>query len=404
MEDRSRVAIGGLPDFMEQRLAKFRNFVMTEWGGRHVFRSRPFTPGALVLCTNDYLSISNSRRIVDAQCASLREHGAGLMMSSLFNQDPNDALRRVEQTLADAIGTAEGVLTQSGYCANIGLMQAIACPGRPVYIDVIAHASLHAGIRFAGATAVLFHHNDIGDLRAKISQNGAGVVVIDSIYSTNGSLAPIRDIVDFARAHDCLMVVDESHSLGTHGLHGRGLVADLGLAGKVDFVTVSLAKAYCSRAGFIACPKGFRDYFGFESLPAIFSSSLLPHDIAGIRAAHEVVVSEEWRRDRLHKLTRHIRCELASMDYPVDTDGEQIIALEVGSDLRTAEVRDIFEDHGIFGSLFTPPATSRGRSLVRLSLHAGLSDCDLDRLLTTLRDLRVAVRLSSWSGVARTRH
>jgi CAI-1 autoinducer synthase len=78
--------------------------------------------------------------------------------------------------------------------------------------------------------------------------------------------------------------------------------------------------------------------------------------------------------------------------------------LEVGSDLRAAEVRDIFEDHGIFGSLFTPPATSKGRSLVRLSLHAGLSDCDVDRLMTTLRNLRVAVRLPTWSGVVRTHH
>lgn len=404
MEDQSRVAVGGLPDFMEKRLARFQNFVVSEWGGRHIFRSQPFTPGDLVLCTNDYLSISNNKDIVDAQCASLREHGAGLMMSSLFNQDPDDALRRVEQTLADAVGAAEGVLTQSGYCANIGLMQAIACPGRPVYIDVIAHASLHAGIRFAGATTVLFRHNDIGDLSAKISKDGAGIVVIDSIYSTNGSLAPMRDIVDLAHNHGCLMVVDESHSFGTHGLHGRGLVAGLGLAGKVDFVTVSLAKAYCSRAGFIACPKGFRDYFGFESLPAIFSSSLLPHDVAGIRAAHEVVIGEERRRDRLHSLTRYIRCGLASMGYPVDTDGEQIIALEVGSDLRAAEVRDIFEDHGIFGSLFTPPATSKGRSLVRLSLHAGLSDGDVDRLMTTLRNLRVAVRLPTWSGVVRTHH
>ena len=396
----------GLPAFLKQRVARFHeDFFQGEWGGRHIFRSRPFAPDGLILCNNDYLDISRHPRLIDAQCTSLSSRGAGLMMSPLFDQDPESARHRVEQVLADAVGSAEGVLTQSGYCANIGLMQAIAGADMPVYIDSMAHASLHAGIRFANAVAVPFKHNDVSDLRSKMAQRApsqrTGVVVIDSIYSTNGSVAPLAAIVEIAREYDSVVVVDESHSFGTHGPHGRGLVASLKLAHQVHFVTVSLAKAYCSRAGFIACPPGFRDYFGFESLPAIFSSALLPHDIAGIEAAHGIIGTEDGRRKRLHKLTRHVRLELATLGYPVGLEGEQIIALEVGSDFDTAAVRDTFEEHGIFGALFTPPATSRGRSLVRLSLHAGLSDEDVERLLTTLRELRESVGLTGWSGVRR---
>lgn len=394
----------GLPSYLKQRMARFHDDrVNREWGGRNIFRRRPAPPGSLILCNNDYLAISRHPRLIDAQCASLARRGVGLMMSPIFDQDPEGPRRRVEQRLADAAQSAEGILTQSGYCANIGLMQAVAGAGTPVYIDAMAHASLRAGIRSAGAIAVRFRHNDLSDLHAKMSQDGPGSLVVDSVYSTDGSVAPLCELADMAAAFESVMIVDESHSFGTHGVDGCGLVASQCLADKVHFVTVSLAKAYCSRAGFIACPAGFRDYFAFESLPAIFSSDILPHDLAGIEAAHDIVIDEAWRRTRLHDITRYVRVELAAMGYPVDVKGEQIIALEVGSDVDAAAVRDRFEEHGIFGALFTPPATSRGRSLVRISLHAGLSDTDVGHFLKTLRHLRKAVRLTDWSGVRNMR-
>lgn len=391
-----------LPSFLRQRMARFHEGrFKEEWGGRHVFRSRQHAPDSLILCNNDYLDISRHPLLIEAQCATLKRNGVGLMMSTLFDQDPDGAKRRIEDVLASAMGSPEGVLAQSGYCANIGLMQAIASRDVPVYIDSMAHASLHAGIHFSGATSLPFKHNDMDDLGAKMASNGAGIVVVDSIYSTDGSVAPLTAVAGLVKTYQSVLVVDESHSFGTHGARGCGLVASQGLSEDVHFITVSLAKAYCSRAGFIGCPGGFRDYFGFESLPAIFSSALLPHDLAGIDAAHRIIVDEEGRRVRLHDMTQRIRLELGSLGYPVNPDGEQIIALEVGTDFDAAAVRDDLEDHGIFGALFTPPATSRGRSLVRLSLHAGLDDLDLDRLVATLADRRKAVRLPSWSGVRR---
>jgi CAI-1 autoinducer synthase len=390
------------PEFIEQRLTRFYEVRFNqEWGGRHVFRSRTPPHGRLILCNNDYLDIARHPGLIDAQRVSLKQSGAGLMMSTLFDQDSDGLKRRVENSLAGVIGSAEGVLTQSGYCANIGLIQAISGPGVPVYIDSMAHVSLHAGIRFAGAIAIPFKHNDVADPAARIAQKGAGVIVVDSVYSTDGSVSPLAAVARVAREHESVIVVDESHSFGTHGTHGCGMVASQGLMDKVHFVTVSLAKAYCSRAGFLACPRGFRDYFGFESLPAIFSSALLPHDIAGIDAARRIVVEDDWRRRRLHEVTRQVRLALGELGYPVGTDGEQIIALEVGSDFDAAAVRDRFEERGIFGALFTPPATSKGRSLVRLSLHAGLNDADVERLLDLFHDLRDTVNPAAWSGSSR---
>jgi len=391
-----------LPAFLEDRMTRFyEGRVRAEWGGKHLFHGSAPGPDSLLLYSNDYLDISRHPLLVEAQCTALKSTAAGSMKSSIFDQDIDGPLRRTERSLADALGSAEGVLTQSGYIANIGLLQAISGPGIPVYIDFKAHPSLLAGIRFAGATAVQFRHNDVSDLGAKIARKGSGVVVVDSVYSTDGSVAPLAKMCETARDGDCVIVVDESHSFGTHGTHGHGIVVGQGLTDRVHFVTVSLAKAHCSRAGFIACPAGFGDYFGLESLPAVFSSALLPHDIASIEAAHAIVVDEEWRRTRLHEVTRYVRSTLAALDYPVSAEGEQIIALEVGSDVDTAAVRDALEQKDIFGALLTPPATSRGRSLVRLSLHAGLSDLDVERLINGLRHIRDAMDLTRWSGVRR---
>jgi len=271
----------------------------------------------------------------------------------------------------------------------------------PVYIDMLAHASLWEGIRSAGAKAVPVLHNDVAHLERQVLRHGAGVIVVDAVYSTNGSLAPLADIAAVANAQDCVLVVDESHSLGTHGARGEGLVASLGLNDRVHFITASLAKAYCSRAGFIACTTRFKDYFGCEALPAIFSSSLLPHELAGLSAAHRVIQTETWRRQRLRSVTRRVRRELTAMGFPIGDGTEQIVAFEAGQEILTGHVRDVMERRGIFGSVFSAPATTVNRSLLRLTLHAGMTDADVDRLLDACRDARDELALPDWSATRR---
>ncbi len=163
-----------------------------------------------------------------------------------------------------------GVLCQSGWCANTGLIQSIANKDVPVYIDMLAHTSLWEGIHSAGANAVPFMHNDADHLRKQVKHHGAGVIVVDSLYSTSGSLCPLTEIVEISEENGCILVVDESHSLGTHGPHGKGLVVGLGLTEHVHFRTASLAKAFAGRAGFITCSERFSEYFRYESNPADF--------------------------------------------------------------------------------------------------------------------------------------
>lgn len=393
-----------LPDFVQRRVERFhRERVAIDWGGRHILRGRKPRPGDLMLQSNDYLAIAGHPAIVEAQRESLASGGLGMMMSALFQQDADEPLHRTESELARAVGSEDGILAQSGFAANVGLIQSIAGERVPVYVDMLAHASLWEGVRSAGARAVSILHNDIQHLERQLLRNGPGVIVVDSVYSTNGSLAPLREIADLSAAHGCVFVVDESHSLGTHGVRGEGLVASLGLNDRVHFITASLAKAYCSRAGFIACTTRFKDYFGCEALPAIFSSSLLPSELAGLSASHRVIQTEGWRRQRLREVTRHVRRELTAMGYPIGDGTEQIIAFEAGNEILTGHVRDVLETHGVFGSVFSAPATTVNRSLLRLTLNAGMDDGAVQHLLDACHEARDDMDLPAWSASRRLR-
>ncbi|UPG93222.1 alpha-hydroxyketone-type quorum-sensing autoinducer synthase [Luteibacter aegosomatissinici] len=393
-----------LPEFVQRRVERFhRERVAIDWGGRHILRGRKPAARDLMLQSNDYLAIAGHPAIVEAQRAALAAGGLGMMMSALFQQDADQPLHQAEAELARAVGSEDGILAQSGFAANVGLIQSIAGERVPVYVDMLAHASLWEGIRSAGAKAVSILHNDVQHLERQLLRNGPGVIVVDSVYSTNGSLAPLREISELSQAHGCVFVVDESHSLGTHGMRGEGLVASLGLNDRVHFITASLAKAYCSRAGFIACTTRFKDYFGCEALPAIFSSSLLPHELAGLSASHKVIQTETWRRQRLRDVTRYVRRELTAMGYPIGDGTEQIIAFEAGQEILTGHVRDVMEKHGVFGSVFSAPATTVNRSLLRLTLNAGMDDHAVQHLLDACRNARGEMNLPEWSASRRLR-
>jgi len=393
-----------LPAFVATRVARFHNErVAIDWGGRHILRGRRPESGDLMLQSNDYLAIAGHPAIVEAQREALAAGGLGMMMSALFQQDADQPLHRVEAELARAVGSEDGILAQSGFAANVGLLQSIAGERVPVYVDMLAHASLWEGIRSAGAKAVPVLHNDVGHLERQVLRHGPGVVVVDAVYSTNGSIAPLEAIANLSQAHGCVLVVDESHSLGTHGSRGEGLVASLGLNDRVHFITASLAKAYCSRAGFVACTSRFKDYFGCEALPAIFSSSLLTHELTGLSAAHRVIQTEGWRRQRLRQITRRVRAELTELGYPIADGTEQIVAFEAGQELLTGKVRDVMERHGVFGSVFSAPATTVNRSLLRLTLNAGMSDDDVSRLIEVCRVARDAMDVPAWSASRRAR-
>lgn len=390
-----------LADFAALRVDKYyRERVQDTWAGGHIMRGRQPGPDALQLCSNDYLALARHPRILRAMTGSIERDGNGLLMSGIFVHGacPHTDF---EQRLAEFMHAEAGVLCQSGYSANTGLIQVIADERTPVYADMMAHMSLWEGIRLAGAKPVTVFHNEVEHLERQILRHGPGVVVVDSVYSTTGSIAPLREILEICEAQGCILVADESHSLGTHGPNGEGLVVELGLAERVHFRTASLAKAFAGRAGFVTCSRRFADYFKSESNPAIFSSTLLPHDIRGLDATLTVIRQEGWRRDRLRANAAYLRSELDALGYNLNDSECQIVSLESGSEQNTIALRDALESRGIFGAIFCAPATPKSRALMRFSVHAALTDDELGRIVTACRDIRDELDVASWPSTRR---
>lgn len=354
---------------------------------------------SVILQSNDYLNLSKDPRITEAQIRKLQEPGKELVMSAVFLPDGSEKFV-FEKAMAEFLGFDNSVLCQSGWAANVGLLQVLAEQNSHVYIDYFAHMSLWEGIKSAGAVPCPFRHNDVGHLERQVKRHGPGIILVDSLYSTTGDIAPLEDIVEVAERYGCVTVVDESHSLGVFDETGAGLVKALGLTERVHFVTASLAKAFAGRAGIIFCPKQFADYYPYMAFPAIFSSTLLPHEITGLEATLKVTLEAQERRTVLHKHAAFLREGLGALGYNI-VSNSQIIALESGLDSNTEVLRDTLEEKDVFGSVFCPPATPKNRSLVRFSLHSGLKNEDLEYVLKVCEEIRGKVGMWEWKSTKR---
>lgn len=374
----------------------------TLWSGRSLLHGRDAGPGAVRLNGNDYLSLTGHPDIVRAQTEAIKTDAEFVIQSSVFLLDEHPA-RQLELKLATLLGKEDGLICQSGYSANLGLLQSIADEHTVIYMDSLAHTSLWEGARRAGATAHPFRHNDPQHLDRMIERHGPGIVVVDSVYSTTGAVCPLEAMVQISEHRGCMIVVDESHSLGTHGPQGAGLCVALGLSERVHFITASLAKAFAGRAGFLTVPAAMRNYVLSTSYPNMFSSCLLPHEVAALDATLEVIRRADAERERLHAITQRLRADLTELGYPIHQGTEQIIALESGTEPATMVLRDLLEERDVFGAVFCAPATSRNRTMVRLTLSAALTDAELEHVTGVAREIAPLVKPWDWPLARRAR-
>ncbi len=389
------------PDFVEKKLqaCEAETFKPRKNGKPLVLGNKLPGYGSIILQSNDYLNVSKHPDIVRAQISMLENAGRELVMSAVFLHEGSDK-SVFEKSMADFTGFESSVLCQSGWAANVGLMQVIADKDTPVYIDFFTHMSLWEGIKTAGAPPYPFRHNDVGHMERLIKKHGPGIVLVDSLYSTIGDIAPLEDIVAVAEQYGCVSVIDESHSLGVYGDEGAGLIKELGLTDKVHFITASLAKAFAGRAGIIICSEQFAHYYPYLAFPAIFSSALLPHEIAGLQATLKVVREGDDRRAVLHEHAQFLREGLNTLGYNIASQS-QIVAIESGLESDTEVFRDALEAKDVFGSVFLTPATPKNRSLMRFSLHSGLEREELEYVLKVCEEIRDEVNMWEWKSTKR---
>lgn len=365
--------------------------------GTHILQGRSAHPGDILLTSNDYLDLAGHPAILRALSGHITTRGREQLRSDVYRHGENPQ-RDFERKVAKWTGMPDAVLTQSGWNANVGLVQALAGPKIPVYLDMKAHMSLWEGANSAGARIRPFKHNDAGSLENMLKRHGPGVVAVDSVYSTEGSICPLQDIVEVSSRYGALLIVDESHSLGIYGVTGAGLVATLGLTRKVPFITASLSKAFAARGGIVMGSSRHLEYFRYTARPAIFSSGIMEHEAVVYNATLGIIARADDRRIKLAEKSRSLRMGLDRLGYHVTTGQSHIIALQSGDEARTIVLRDALESRGVFGSVFCWPATGKGRALVRFSVNSGLSEAALGKILVVCEEIRGEIELASWAG------
>ncbi|MBT0078769.1 alpha-hydroxyketone-type quorum-sensing autoinducer synthase [Vibrio alginolyticus] len=370
-----------LPSFIEERLDFYiQDLIEPNENKKHLVLGKRPPCNAVVLQSNDYLALSHNKEIQSAHRDAISQHDDNVVMSAIFLQD-DESKPVFETQLASFVGMPSCLLSQSGWAANVGLLQTICAPNIPVYIDFFAHMSLWEGARIAGAQIHPFMHNNTSHLRKQISRHGSGIIVVDSVYSTIGTIAPLRDIYEIAQEFDCGLVVDESHSLGTHGPQGAGILQGLDLTHKVDFITVSLAKTFAYRAGAILGPEKLAKTLPFVAYPAIFSSTVLPQEIIRLEKTLDVIRKSDDKRDILFERAKSLAVGLKRIGFTIRSES-QIISLECGNERNTERVRDFLEERNVYGAVFCRPATGRNKNIIRFSVNADMTAAEVDHVLT----------------------
>jgi glycine C-acetyltransferase len=340
----------------------------------------------LVLSSNNYLGLADHPEVVAAGKAALDRFGAGTA-SVRFICGTFSIHDEIEKTLA-RLSRSESALTYvSCWAANTGLIPAVAGADDALVSDELNHASLIDGCRAAKAKRLVYKHSDMKDLAAKLAEvKGARriFVVSDGVFSMEGDIARLPDIVALARKYGAAIILDDSHGTGVMGKHGRGTAEHYGMEGEVDVITGTLGKALGGAAGgYVAGSKTLIAYLSQVSRPQLFSNALPATIAASAQKAVEILEREPGRVERLHAITRTIRDGLKARGFKPLEGESAIVPIIVGDTAFAVRMSKELLAEGIFITGFGYPVVPEGTARLRIQACAALSDAQIDFALAT---------------------
>ena len=287
--------------------------------------------------------------------------------------------RRLEERLAEFKRTRAALLFGSGYLANIGVITTLAGSGEVVFSDELNHASIIDGCRLARAETFVYRHADVEHLAWGMRQaEGRGsLIVTDSVFSMDGDVAPLAEIVELAHRHGVRVAVDEAHGTGCLGPGGRGAVAEAGVEDEVDVVIGTLSKALGAYGAFVACDQSLAQLLVNTARPFIFSTAPPPPAVAGALAALELLTEQPQRVEKLQANGDALRDELAREGFEVAGSTTQIVPLIVGDAAQAMRICELAIQGGVFAQAIRPPTVPDGTSRLRLAVMASHGKAEL---------------------------
>ena len=334
----------------------------------------------IMLGSNSYMGLTFDRRTIDGAVGGVRKHGTGCAGSRFLN-GTLDLHENLEKDLARFMESEAALLFSTGYMTNLGVLSSLLGKNDIVFIDKLDHASIIDGVRLSFGKVVKFKHNDMNDLKRLLDMadpKAGRLIVVDGIFSMEGDLADLPNIVKTAREYGARIMVDEAHSIGVLGENGRGVSEYFGLEDEIDIRMATFSKSFATIGGFAVSSMRVIEYLKHHSRALIFSASLPPAVLGAVESALEIIRNEPERRERLIRIADRMRKSLKKIGYNVGQTVTPIVPIIVG------EMDDCFRlwrevtENGLFVNPVIPPAVPPGECLIRTSYIATHTDEQLE--------------------------
>ena len=349
------------------------------------------TKEVTIWCSNDYMAMGDNEAVSDAMCETIKDssNGAGgtrnISGTTVYHQ-------QLESTIASWMGKSGALVFTSGWVANLTILSTLGekMPDCIIYSDAMNHNSMIEGIRRSRAIKRVFKHNDVSDLERLIKQddpNAPKIIAFESVYSMNGNISPIADIVKLAKKYNCLTYLDEVHAIGLYGDNGAGVAESLGLLNDIDIIQGTLGKAVGQVGGFMAGSAEIVDFVRSFGNGFIFTTSLPPATMVGANTAIKHLQQSHQERTRLHSIAKNIKDTLTADGIPVMDSDSHIVPVLVGDSKKCLNISNhLLQKHNIYVQSINYPTVAKGTERLRISPSPAHNEEMVKKLSMALKD------------------
>lgn len=342
----------------------------------------------LAFCSNDYLGLANHPQLIEAVCEGARQYGVGAGASHLISGH-SSAHHALEEALARFTGFPRALLFSTGYMANAGMVTALADRGDAIFADKLNHASLNDAAMVSRAKFLRYPHLDLVALEQQlaVSQAKRKLVITDAVFSMDGDVAPVADLLALCEKYDAWLVLDDAHGFGVLGSRGRGTVSQFAVDSRRIIYMATLGKAAGVFGAFVAAEQEIIETLVQHARSYIYTTATPPMLSHVLLKSLELIEGEEWRREKLTQLIAQLKNEMESLRWRLLPSATPIQALIIGENDKALEISATLREKGILVPAIRPPTVAQGTARLRISLSASHNMADIVRLGAVLREL-----------------
>ena len=336
----------------------------------------------IMLGSNNYLGLTNHPKVKEAATKAIAKYGTGTAGSRFLN-GTLDIHIELEEKLAALVGKEKALVFSTGFMVNQGVLSSLVTRHEAIIVDRTDHASIIDGARLSFADVRKFKHNDMENLELVLQseKDTNKLVIVDGVFSMEGDIAKLPEIVALCKKYDAFLMVDDAHGVGVLGDHGRGTCNHFGCTEDAGLIMGTFSKSLASVGGFVAGDEDVMHFIQHNSRALMFSASMPPASVASVSAALDVMLEESWRHEALWRNNDIMRERLKDAGFDTGPSETPIIPAVVGEDMAAFRMCSRMAEEGVFVNPVVSPAVEKGNALIRLSLMATHTEDEINKAM-----------------------